>query len=55
MDGVRDHHALAGDAAAVADLLDLRVDEQIRVAALQPALAERPHLLVEQPRDPTHL
>jgi hypothetical protein len=27
------HHALARDATAVADLLDLRVDEQVRIAA----------------------
>ena len=50
--GMGDHDALARDAAAVADLLDLRVDEQIRVAALQRPLPERLHLLVEQTRDP---
>jgi hypothetical protein len=55
VDGVRDHDRLARDAAAVADLLDLGVDEQIRVAALQRALAERLHLLVEQTSDPAHL
>ena len=55
VDGVRDHDALARDAAAVADLLDLGVDEQIRVAALQRPLAERLHLLVEQPGDPADL
>src|SRR4051812_8709594 len=55
VDGVRDHDRLARDAAAVADLLDLRVDEQIRVAALQRPLAKRLDLLVEQPRDPTAL
>ena len=43
------------DAAAVADLLDLRVDEQIGVAALQRPLAKRLHLLVEQPGDPADL
>ena len=53
--GVRDHDALALHAAAVADLLDLRVDEQIRVAALQRPLAERLDLLVEQPGDPADL
>jgi hypothetical protein len=42
-------------AARVADLLDLGVDEQIGVAALQRALAKRLDLLVEQPRDPRHL
>jgi hypothetical protein len=45
--GVRDHHALALNAAAVTNLLDLRVDEQIRVAALQRPRPERVHLLVE--------
>jgi hypothetical protein len=55
VDGVRDHHALARDAAAVADLLDLRVDEQIGVAALQRPLAKRLHLLVQQPGDPADL
>ena len=52
---VGDHHALALNAAAVADLLDLRVDEQIGVAALQRPLAERLDLLVERPRDPADL
>src|SRR6266436_3142044 len=33
----------------------LRVDEQIRVAALQRPLPKRSDLLVEQPRDPRHL
>ena len=55
VDGVRDHDALARNAAAVADLLDLGVDEQIRVAALQRPLAERLDLLVEQPGDPADL
>jgi hypothetical protein len=47
MDGMRDHDALARHTAAVSDLLDLRVDEQIRVAAFQRPLAERLDLLVE--------
>ena len=55
VDGVGDHDALARHAAAVADLLDLGVDEQIRVAALQRPLAERLDLLVEQPGDPADL
>src|SRR4051794_14959482 len=55
MHGVRDHDALARHPAAVADLLDLGVDEQIRVAALQRPLPERLHLLIEQPGDPAHL
>jgi hypothetical protein len=53
--GVRDDDALARDTAAVTDLLDLRIDEQIRIAALERPLAESLHLLVEQPRDPTDL
>jgi hypothetical protein len=39
----------------LADLLDLGVDEQIRVAALQRPLAKRLDLLVQQPRDPRDL
>ena len=50
-----DHDALARDAAAVADLLDFRVDEQVGVAALQRALPKRGHLLVQQPGDPADL
>ena len=46
---------LAGDAAAVADLLDLRIDEHVRIAALQRALTKRLHLLIQQTRDPGHL
>ena len=52
VNGVRDHDAFALHAAAVADLLDLRVDEQVRVAALQRALSKRRDLLVEQAGDP---
>ena len=55
VNGVSDDDALARDPAAVADLLDLGVDEQIRVAALKRPLAERLHLLVEQPGDPADL
>jgi hypothetical protein len=55
VDGVRDHDALARHATAVADLLDLRVNEQIRIAALQPALAERLHLLIQQASDAADL
>jgi hypothetical protein len=39
MDRVGDDDALARDAAAVADLLDLGVDEQIRVAIRSPRLS----------------
>src|SRR3954447_16145118 len=42
-------------AAAVTDLLDLGVDEQIRVAALQRPLPKRLHLLVQQAGDPADL
>ena len=55
VNGVRDNHALALNAAAGADLLDLRVDEQVRVAALQRPLAKRGNLLVEQPGNATDL
>jgi hypothetical protein len=64
----RDHLAVAGlvhtvgqhqrfphDPAAVADLLDLRVQPQIGVAALQRAVAERIDLLVEAGADPRDL
>jgi hypothetical protein len=51
MDGVSDDDALRHDAAAVPDLLDLGVKEEIREAALQGALAEGLDLLVEQRAD----
>src|SRR3954451_10337776 len=47
--------ALVDHAAAVAPLLDLGVEEQIRVGALQRARAERLDVLVEQRADPAHL
>lgn len=52
---VRDDDAFARDAAAVADLFDLRVDEDVRIAALQRPLSKRGDLLVEQPGDPADL
>src|SRR4051812_30694614 len=55
VDGVGDHHALALNAATGADLLDLGVDEQIGVAALQRPLAKRLDLPVEQAGDPRDL
>jgi hypothetical protein len=55
VDAVGDDHALAHHAAAGADLLDLGVDEQIRVAALQRPLPEGLDLLVEQAGDAAHL
>jgi hypothetical protein len=55
MHPVRDHHALAHHPPAGTDLLDLGVDEQIRIAALQRPLAKRLHLLIEQGADPADL
>jgi hypothetical protein len=55
VDCVRDDDRFARDAAAVADLLDLGVDEQIRVAALQRAGAERLDLLIQAGAHPTDL
>ena len=55
MNGVRDHDALALHPAAVADLLDLRVDEQIRIATLKRPLTKRRDLFVEQAGDPADL
>jgi hypothetical protein len=52
---VRDHQALADDAAAVADLLDLGVEPQIGVAALERSCPEGFDLLVEAGADPRHL
>jgi hypothetical protein len=53
--GVGDHHAPAGPTAAVADLLDLDVNEQIRVAAFQRAVTERLDLVVEAGAHPGDL
>jgi hypothetical protein len=50
-----DNNGLALHAAAIADVLDLGVDEQIGVAALQLALAKRLDLLVQQSGDSRHL
>src|SRR3954462_7277528 len=55
VDRVGDNDALARDAAAGTDLLDLGVDEQIRITAFQRPLAERLDLLVEQCGDPADL
>jgi hypothetical protein len=52
---VGDDHAFVHHPPAGADLLDLGVDEQIRVAALERALAERLDLLIQQGADPTDL
>ena len=53
--GIGEHQRLADDAPAVADLLDLRIQPQIRVAALQRPAAERLDLLVEAGADPGDL
>src|SRR5687768_18495121 len=55
MHAVSDHQRLVDDAAAVADLLDLRVEEQVRVAALQRAGPERVDVLIERLADPADL
>jgi hypothetical protein len=52
---VGDHHALVHDPPAGAHLLDLGVDEQIRVAALQRPLSECLDLLIQQRADPADL
>jgi hypothetical protein len=52
---VGDDQRLAPDAATVADLLDLGVQPQIDIVALQRALAERLDLLIEQRADPADL
>jgi hypothetical protein len=48
---VGDDDALRHDPAAVPDLLDLGVDKQVRVAALERPLAEGLDLVVEQAAD----
>ena len=55
VDAVGDHQRLVDHAAAVADLLDLGVEEQVRVAALQRPGAERLDVLVEGAADPADL
>jgi hypothetical protein len=52
---VGDDHAFALHAATVADLLDLGVQEQVDLAALQRARAERLDLLVQSGTDPADL
>jgi hypothetical protein len=49
---VGEHQALAHDAAAVADLLHLRVQPQVGVAALERPVAEGVDLLVQAGADP---
>ena len=47
---MRDHQRLVDHAAAVADLLDLGVQEHVRVAALQRPRAKRVDVLIQRAR-----
>ena len=55
MHGVGEHEALAHDAAAISDLLDLGVEPQVGVAAFERTITERVDLLVEPGADPGDL
>ncbi len=55
MDAVRDHQRLVDHAAAVADLLDLGIEEQVRIGALQRTRPERLHVLIERLTDAADL
>jgi hypothetical protein len=55
VDAVGDHQRLVPDPAGLADPFHLGVQPQIRVAALQRPLQERPHLLVQAAAQPGHL
>ena len=55
VDAVGDHQRLVDHAAAVADLLDLGVEEQVRVAALQRPRPERLDVLIERLADAADL
>ena len=52
---VGDHQRLVDHPAAVADLLDLGVQEQVRVAALQRPRPERLDVLIQRRADPADL
>jgi hypothetical protein len=52
---VRDHQRLVDHPAAVADLLHLGVEKDIRVAALQRARPERVDVLIQRPADAADL
>jgi hypothetical protein len=52
VDGVGEHERLRYDAAAIADLLDLGVEPQVGVAALERPVAERLYLLIQASADP---
>jgi len=49
---VGEHERLAHDPAAVADLLDLRIKPQVRVATLERPAPERLNLLIQPGADP---
>jgi hypothetical protein len=55
MHAMRDHERFGDDAPAVADLLDLRVEEHVGVAAFKRPGAERVDVLVERLADPADL
>src|SRR6187200_2045961 len=55
MDTMRDHERLVDDAPAVAHLLDLGVEEEVWVAALQRPGPERVNVLVQRRTDATDL
>jgi hypothetical protein len=55
VDAVGDDHALALHPAAVADLLDLGIEKQVEVAALQRPRAERLDLLIQPGADAADL
>jgi hypothetical protein len=55
MHAMRDHQRLSDHPAAVADLLDLRVQEQVRIAALQRPRPERLDMLIERLTDATDI
>src|SRR5262245_32898834 len=52
---IREHERLGHDPAAVSDFLDLGVQPEVGVAALERPVAERLHLLVQTGADPRDL
>jgi hypothetical protein len=55
MDAVRDHQRLVDHPTAGADLLDLGIQEQVRIAALQRPGAEGVDIRIERAADPADL
>jgi hypothetical protein len=55
VDPVGDHQRLVPDPAGLADPFHLGVQPQVRVAALQRPLPERPHLLIQPTAQPRYL